>query len=341
MGQVVGTVLQYLDQEPWRFLISFGAVLFLVLNLAAVLTMAERKVSGYIQLRYGPNRVGPRGLLQPAADVFKLFTKENVSPGRSDLGVFLAAPIAMFLPAAAVWLVIPFAPDAVIANINVGILFFIAITSIGALGVVMAGYGSRSTFSLLGALRGAAQMISYEVPLILSLLGVVMLSGSLSFVDVVNAQGDTFWTWYVWPLLPMFLTFYVAGIAEVKRIPFDLPEGESEIVGGFMIEYSGMTWALIQAAEFASMGLMSAISATLFLGGWQPPLPFLDLGEFNWVWFGLKTALIMFTFQWIRWSVPRLRMDQLMDLGWKVLVPLTLIYLFIIAAAMLILEEVI
>jgi len=336
----VGTVLQYLDQEPWRFLISFGAVLFLVLNLAAVLTMAERKVSGYIQLRYGPNRVGPRGLLQPAADVFKLFTKENVSPGRSDLWVFLAAPIAMFLPAAAVWLVIPFAPDAVIANINVGILFFIAVTSIGALGVVMAGYGSRSTFSLLGALRGAAQMISYEVPLILSLLGVVMLSGSLSFVAVVNAQGDTFWTWYVWPLLPMFLTFYVSGIAEVKRVPFDLPEGESEIVGGFMIEYSGMTWALIQAAEFASMGLMSAVTTTLFLGGWQPPLPFLDLGAFNWVWFGFKTSLIMFTFQWIRWSIPRLRMDQLMDLGWKVLVPLTLIYLVVVAAAMLILQEV-
>jgi NADH-quinone oxidoreductase subunit H len=336
----VGTVLQYLNQEPIRFLISFGLVLFLVLNLAAVLTMAERKVSAYIQLRYGPNRVGPRGLLQPAADVFKLFTKENVSPGRSDLWVFLGAPIAMFLPAALVWLVIPFAPDAVMADLNVGILFFVAVTSIGALGVVMAGYGSRSTFALLGALRGAAQMISYEVPLILSLLGVVMLAGSLSFVDVVNAQGDTFWTWYFLPLFPMFITFYVAGIAEVKRVPFDLPEGESEIVGGFMIEYSGMTWALIQAAEFASMGLMSAITATLFLGGWQPPLPFLDLGVFNWVWFGLKTALIMFTFQWIRWSVPRLRMDQLMDLGWKVLVPLTLIYLFVVAAAMLVFQEV-
>jgi NADH-quinone oxidoreductase subunit H len=336
----VGTVLQYLNQEPIRFLISFGLVLFLVLNLAAVLTMAERKVSAYIQLRYGPNRVGPRGLLQPAADVFKLFTKENVSPGRSDLWVFLGAPIAMFLPAALVWLVIPFAPGAVMADLNVGILFFIAVTSIGALGVVMAGYGSRSTFSLLGALRGAAQMISYEVPLILSLLGVVMLAGSLSFVDVVNAQGDTFWTWYFLPLFPMFITFYVAGIAEVKRVPFDLPEGESEIVGGFMIEYSGMTWALIQAAEFASMGLMSAITATLFLGGWQPPLPFLDLGAFNWVWFGLKTALIMFTFQWIRWSVPRLRMDQLMDFGWKVLVPLTLIYLFVVAAAMLVFQEV-
>ena len=336
MGQVVGAVLQYLDQEPWRFLISFGAILFLVLNLAAILTFAERKVAGYIQLRYGPNRVGPRGILQPAADVFKLFTKENVSPGRADFWVFLAAPIAMFLPAAAVWLVIPFAPDAVVADINVAILFFIAVTSIGALGVVMAGYGSRSTFSLLGALRGAAQMISYEVPLILSLLGVVMLTGSLSLVDVVNAQGGGFWHWYVWPQLPMFLTFYCAGLAEVKRVPFDLPEGESEIVGGFMIEYSGMTWALIQAAEFASMGLMSAINVTLFLGGWQPPLEFLDLGSFNWIWFGLKTALIMFTFQWIRWSIPRLRMDQLMDLGWKVLVPITLLWLFVTAGAMLV-----
>jgi len=330
------TVLNLLEAEPIRLFVSFGAVLFLVLNLAAILTMAERKASAYIHLRYGPNRVGPRGLLQPAADVVKLFTKENVMPGRSDMWVFLGAPIAMFIPAALVWMVIPFSPDAVVANLNVGILFFVAITSIGALGVVMAGYGSRSTFSLLGALRGAAQIISYEVPLILSLLGVIMLTGSLSLVEVVNAQGSTFWTWYFLPQLPMFLTFYIAGLAEVKRVPFDLPEGESEIVGGFMVEYSGMTWALIQAAEFASMGLMSAINVTLFLGGWQPPLPFLDFGPFNWVWFGLKTALIMFTFQWIRWSLPRLRMDQLMDLGWKVLVPITLIWLFVTAGAMLV-----
>lgn len=328
--------LDLLNQEPLRFILSAGAVVFLALNLAAILTIAERKVAGYIQLRYGPNRVGPRGLLQPAADMFKLLAKENVAPGRADKWVFLGAPIAMFLPAAAVWLVIPFAPDAVVVNLNVAILFFVAITSIGALGVVMAGYGSHSMFSLLGALRGAAQMISYEVPLILSLLGVVMLTGSLSFVDVVNAQGGGFWNWYVWPQLPMFLTFYVAGLAEVKRVPFDLPEGESEIVGGFMIEYSGMTWALIQAAEFASMGLMSAITVTLFLGGWQPPLEFLDLGNFNWVWFGLKASLLMFTFQWIRWSIPRLRMDQLMDLGWKVLVPLTLVWLFVTAGVMLV-----
>ncbi len=328
--------LNLLNQEPFRFILSFGAVLFLVLNIAAVLVMAERKTAGYIQLRYGPNRVGPRGLLQPLADIVKLFTKENVSPLGSDNWIFLAAPIAMFLPAAAVWLVIPFAPDAVVADANVAILFFIAVTSIGALGVIMAGYGSRSNFSLLGALRGAGQMISYEVPLILSLLGVVMMTGSLSLVDVVNAQGDAFWSWYFIPQLPMFVTFYIASIAEVKRVPFDLPEGESEIVGGFMIEYSGMTWALIQAAEFASMGLMSAITVTLFIGGWQPPLPFLDLGHFNWIWFGLKTSLIMFTFQWIRWSVPRLRMDQLMDFGWKVLVPATLIWLFVTAGAMLV-----
>src|SRR5215204_2981856 len=246
------TVLNLLEFEPIRLLISFGAVLFLVLNLAAILTMAERKVSGYIQLRFGPNRVGPRGLLQPAADVFKLFSKENVSPGRADLWIFLAAPIAMFIPAALVWLVVPFAPNAVVTNLNVGLLFFVAVTSIGALGVIMAGYGSRSSFSLLGALRGAAQMISYEVPLILSLLGVIIVTGSLSFVDVVNAQGGGFWHWNVWLQLPMFFVFYIAGLAEVKRVPFDLPEGESEIVGGFMVEYSGMTWALIQAAEFAS-----------------------------------------------------------------------------------------
>ena len=329
-------MLDFLNQEPIRFILAFGAVIFLVLNLAAILTMAERKTAGYIQLRYGPNRVGPRGLLQPAADVFKLFTKENLAPNRADMWVFLAAPIAMFLPAAAVWLVIPFAPDAVVTDLNIAILFFIAVTSIGALGVIMAGYGSRSTFSLLGALRGAAQMISYEVPLILSLLGVVMLTGSLSLVDVVNAQAGGFWHWYFLPQLPMFLVFYVAGIAEVKRVPFDLPEGESEIVGGFMIEYSGMTWALIQAAEFASMGVMAAVTTTLFLGGWQPPFEFLDLGAFNWVWFGLKTAIIMFTFQWIRWSVPRLRMDQLMDFGWKILVPITLIWLFVTAGVMLI-----
>ena len=332
----MGTFVSYLNEEPWRFIISFGAIVFLTLNLAAVLTMAERKVAGYIQLRYGPNRVGPRGMLQPMADVFKLFSKENVAPNRADMWIFLAAPIAMFIPAALVWMVIPFAPNAVVTNLNIGLLFFVSITSIGALGVIMAGYGSRSSFSLLGALRGAGQMISYEVPLILSLLGVIMLTGSLSLVDVVKSQDGGFWHWYFLPQFPMFVVFYIAGIAEVKRVPFDLPEGESEIVGGFMIEYSGMTWALIQASEFASMALMSALSTTLFLGGWQPPFTFLDLGNFNWVWFGLKTALIMFTFQWIRWSVPRLRMDQLMDFGWKVLVPVTLIWLFVTAGAMLV-----
>jgi NADH-quinone oxidoreductase subunit H len=332
--------LDILNQEPLRFLLSFGAILFLVLNLAAIFTMAERKVSAYIQLRFGPNRVGPRGLLQPAADVFKLFTKENLAPNRADLWIFLGAPIAMFIPAAAVWLVVPFAPNAVVANLNVGLLFFVAITSIGALGVIMAGYGSRSNFSLLGALRGAAQMISYEVPLILSMLGVIMLAGSLSFVDVVNAQSGGFWHWYFLPQLPMFIVFYIAGLAEARRVPFDLPEGESEIVGGFMVEYSGMTWALIQASEFASMGLISAVTTTLFLGGWQPPIEALDFGNFNWIWFGLKTALLVFTFQWVRWSVPRLRMDQLMDFGWKVLVPVCLVWLFVTAGVMLLLPSV-
>ena len=332
----MGTVLQYLDQEPFRFLLSFGAILFLVLNLAAVLTMAERKTSAYIQLRYGPNRVGPRGLLQPAADVFKLFSKENLSPNSADRWIFLAAPIALFIPAAIVWLTVPFAPGAVVADLNIAVVFFIAVTSIGALGVIMAGYGSRSNFSLLGALRGAAQMISYEVPMILSLLGVIMLAGSLSFVDIVNAQAGGFWHWYFLPQFPMFIAFYIAGLAEARRVPFDLPEGESEIVGGFMVEYSGMTWALIQAAEFASMALISAITATLFFGGWQPPIDALDLGRFNWIWFGLKTSLIIFTFQWVRWSLPRLRMVQLMDFGWKILVPVTLVWLFVTAGVMLI-----
>ena len=329
-------MLEILNQEPFRFLLSFGAILFLVLNLAAILTMAERKVSAYIQLRFGPNRVGPRGLLQPAADVFKLFSKENLSPSRADRWIFLAAPIALFIPAAVVWLTVPFAPGAVVADLNIAVVFFIAVTSIGALGVIMAGYGSRSNFSLLGALRGAAQMISYEVPMILSLLGVIMLAGSLSLVDIVNAQAGGFWHWYFLPQFPMFIAFYIAGLAEARRVPFDLPEGESEIVGGFMVEYSGMTWALIQAAEFASMALISAITASLFLGGWQPPIDALDLGNFNWVWFGLKTSLIIFTFQWVRWSLPRLRMDQLMDFGWKILVPATLVWLFVTAGVMLI-----
>jgi len=329
-------VLEILNQEPFRFLLSFGAILFLVLNLAAILTMAERKASAYIQLRFGPNRVGPRGLLQPAADVFKLFSKENLSPNRADRWIFLAAPIALFIPAAVVWLTVPFAPGAVVADLNIAVVFFIAVTSIGALGVIMAGYGSRSNFSLLGALRGAAQMISYEVPMILSLLGVIMLAGSLSLVDIVNAQAGGFWHWYFLPQFPMFIAFYIAGLAEARRVPFDLPEGESEIVGGFMVEYSGMTWALIQAAEFASMALISAITASLFLGGWQPPIDALDLGNFNWVWFGLKTSLIIFTFQWVRWSLPRLRMDQLMDFGWKILVPATLVWLFVTAGVMLI-----
>ena len=235
----MSAALDILNQEPFRFLLSFGAILFLALNLAAILVMAERKVAGYIQLRFGPNRVGPRGLLQPLADIVKLFTKENVSPGRADLWIFLGAPIAMFLPAVLVWLVVPFAPGAVVADLNIALLFFLSVTSIGAIGVIMAGYGSRSTFSLLGALRGAAQMISYEVPLILSLLGIIMLTGSLSMVDIVNAQAGGLWNWYFITQFPMFIVFYIAGLAEVKRVPFDMPEGESEIVGGFMIEYSG------------------------------------------------------------------------------------------------------
>ena len=323
--------------DPWWLILAkaLGIFVFLVLTVLVAILL-ERKILGRMQMRPGPNRVGPRGLLQPAADVFKLFTKENLSPNRADRWIFLTAPIAMFIPAAAVWLVVPFAPEAVVTNLNIGLLFFVSITSIGALGVIMAGYGSRSNFSLLGALRGAAQMISYEVPLILSLLGVIMITGSLSLVDVVNAQGGGFWHWFFLPQFPMFIVFYIAGLAEVKRVPFDLPEGESEIVGGFMVEYSGMTWALIQASEFASLGLMSAIHTTLFLGGWQPPIDALDLGNFNWIWFGLKTALVLFTFQWIRWSIPRLRMDQLMDFGWKVLVPVCLIWLFVTAGWMLV-----
>ncbi|CAN5895849.1 NADH-quinone oxidoreductase subunit NuoH [soil metagenome] len=332
---MIETLLGYYNQEPWRFLSSFGAVLFLTLNLAAILTIGERKVAAYIQGRYGPNRVWPRGLLQPLADIIKLFTKENLAPRGADMWIFLAAPIAMFIPAAATWLVVPFAPGAVVADLNIALLFFLSITSIGALGVIMAGYGSRSNFSLLGALRGAGQLISYEVPLILSLLGITILAGSLSLVDIVDAQSGGFWNWYVIYQLPMFVAFYIAGIAEVKRIPFDLPEGESEIVGGFMVEYSGMTWALIQASEFAMMGLMSGIGATLFFGGWQPPLPLLDFGNFNWIWFGIKAALLMFTFLWIRWTLPRLRMDQLMSLGWKVLVPATIVWLFVTAGAVL------
>jgi NADH-quinone oxidoreductase subunit H len=336
---VIETLLGYYNQEPWRFISSFSAVLFLTLNLAAILIMGERKVAAYIQGRYGPNRVWPRGLLQPAADIVKLFTKENLAPRGADKWIFLAAPIVMFIPAAATWLVVPFAPDAVVADLNVALLFFLSITSIGALGVIMAGYGSRSNFSLLGALRGAGQLISYEVPLILSLLGITILAGSLSLVDVVEAQAGGFWNWYVIYQLPMFVAFYVAGIAEVKRIPFDLPEGESEIVGGFMVEYSGMTWALIQASEFAMMGLMSGIGATIFFGGWQPPLPFLDFGAWNWIWFAMKTSLLMFTFLWIRWTLPRLRMDQLMSFGWKILVPATIIWLFVTAAAVLAFPE--
>lgn len=330
-------MLDILNQEPIRFILAFGATIFLVLNLAAILTMAERKVAGYIQMRYGPNRVGPRGLLQPAADIFKLFTKENLAPTKADLWTFLAAPIAMFLPAALVWLVIPFSPGAVIADLNVAIVFFLAITSVSSLGIIMAGYGSRSNFSLLGALRGAAQIVSYEVPMILSLLGVIMLTGSLSLVDMVSNQAGGFWNWHFVSQLPMFLVFYIAGIAEVQRVPFDLAEGESEIVGGFHIEYSGMTWGLIQAAEFAAMAVISAVATTVFLGGWQPPLPFLDLGQFNFIWFGLKVSLLIFTFQWIRWSLPRFRMDQLMDLGWKILVPICVAWIFVTAAAMLVL----
>jgi NADH-quinone oxidoreductase subunit H len=320
--------------------ITVAEVLAIVVPLliaVAYYTYAERKVLAWAQLRKGPNVVGPFGLLQPIADAVKLLMKETVIPSGANPLVFVAAPMLTFVLALIAWAVIPFDAGLVLANINVGILYLFAISSLGVYGVIMAGWASNSRYAFLGALRSAAQMVSYEVSIGFVIVCVLLLAGSLNLSVVVTTQ-DRGWGLFGWnwlPLLPMFIVFLVSILAETNRAPFDLPEGESELVAGFFVEYSSMSFALFFLGEYANMLLMSGLTAVLFLGGWLPPV---HVAPFTWipgpVWFALKIALVAFFFLWVRATFPRYRYDQLMRLGWKVFLPLSLFWLVLTAGVL-------
>ncbi|MCB1682711.1 MAG: NADH-quinone oxidoreductase subunit NuoH [Alphaproteobacteria bacterium] len=322
----------------WGFWIARTVVFTLLVTVGlllavAYLTYAERKVMGAMQRRQGPMTVGPFGLLQPIADGIKLFSKETIIPEQAHRVVFLMAPMILFALSLIAWVVIPFDKDWVLANINVGILYLFAISSMGVYGVVMAGWASNSRYAFLGALRSASQMVSYEVSMGLIIVCVLLVAGSLNLQEIVLAPRP-FWTQVL--LFPMFIVFTISILAETNRAPFDLPEGESEITGGFMVEYSAMTFALFFLGEYANMILMSAIAVTLFLGGWLPPfgLAFLSFVP-GIIWFALKVAFMLFVFIWARATLPRFRYDQLMRLGWKVFLPLTLVWVVMTAGLLM------
>jgi NADH-quinone oxidoreductase subunit H len=297
----------------------------------AYLTYAERKVIGFMQVRIGPNRVGYQGLLQPIADAVKLLFKEIIIPSGANKSLFLLGPILAIAPALAAWAVIPFADTLVLANINAGLLYIMAITSMGVYGVIVAGWASNSKYAFLGAMRSAAQMVSYEIAMGFALVGVLMAAQSLNLTDIVRGQAGGWQQWYMWPLLPLFVVYFIAGVAETNRAPFDVVEGEAEIVAGHMIEYSGMAFALFFLSEYANMILISTLASIMFLGGWLSPLTFLPDGLF---WLLLKIASMLFLFLWFRATFPRYRYDQIMRLGWKVFIPITLVWIFVEGAAM-------
>jgi NADH-quinone oxidoreductase subunit H len=322
------------------FIVAIVAPLFLAV---AYLTLWERKLIGWMQIRIGPNRVGPLGLLQPIADGVKLLFKEVIVPTSANKALYILAPMMAILPAVAAWAVIPFAPEVMLANINAGLLYILALTSFGVYGVIIAGWASNSKYAFLGAMRSAAQMVSYELAMGFALVVALMVSGSLNLSDIVNAQGRgtfaskgiNFLSWNWLPLAPMLVVYFVSGVAETNRAPFDVVEGESEIVAGHMVEYSGMTFALFFLAEYMNMILISALTAVMFFGGWQAPIdsPFFHLlPPFGWLL--LKMFLIVSMFLWFRATFPRYRYDQIMRLGWKVFIPLTLVWIAVIGLAM-------
>ena len=297
----------------------------------AYLTYAERKVIGYMQVRIGPNRVGYFGLLQPIADGLKLLMKEIVIPSGANKGLFLLGPVLAIAPALAAWAVFPFTDHLVLANVNAGLLYIMAITSMGVYGVVIAGWASNSKYAFLGALRSSAQIVSYEIAMGFALVGVLMASQSLNLIDIVNGQRGGFWHWYWLPLFPLFLVYLISGVAETNRAPFDVAEGESEIVAGFHVEYSGMAFAVFFLAEYANMILIAGLTSIMFLGGWLSPLPFLPDGI---LWMFAKMSFVLLLFLWFRATFPRYRYDQIMRLGWKVFIPVTLVWILVVGAAM-------
>ena len=326
----------YIWPTAW-IVIKIVAIVIPIMLSVAYLTYFERKVIGAMQQRRGPNVVGPFGLLQPIADGLKLFLKETIIPSSANRGVFLLAPCVTFILALVAWAVIPFDEQMVLADINVGILYLFAISSLGVYGILMAGWASNSRYAFLGAMRSAAQMVSYEVSMGFIIITVLMCVGSLNLSDIVLAQKGNYGmlNWYVFPLFPMFVIFFISTLAETNRHPFDLPEAEAELVAGYNVEYSAMTFALFFLGEYANMILMSAMTSVLFLGGWLPPV---DVAPFNWVpgplWLAAKIAFCLFIFLWVRATFPRYRYDQLMRLGWKVFLPISLAAVAIVGGAL-------
>ena len=320
-------------------LIKIVAVVLPLMGCVAYLTLWERKAIGWSQIRPGPNRVGPFGLLTPIADAVKLIFKEIVRPTAANKPLFFLGPIMTIMPALAAWAVVPFGPELALADINAGLLFLMAITSLEVYGVIIAGWASNSKYAFLGALRASAQMVSYEIAMGFCLVVVLMVSASMNLSDIVAQQqrghfadmGLTFLSWNWLPLLPIFVIFFISGLAETNRHPFDVVEGESEIVAGHMIEYSGMSFAMFFLAEYANMILVSTMTVLLFLGGWSSPFGFLpDTGAWGWLWFAAKVFVVVTMFLWVRATFPRFRYDQIMRLGWKVFIPITLVWLVVV-----------
>ena len=320
-------------------LLGIVAIVAPLMGAVAYLTLWERKLLGFMQIRFGPNRVGPFGLLQPLADGLKLLTKELIQPTAAAKGLFYVGPVMAIMPALAAWVVIPFAPEVALANVNAGLLLMMAITSIEVYGVIIAGWASNSKYAFLGALRASAQMVSYEIALGFCFLVVIMVTGSMNLTDIVMSQGKgqfasmgvsvLSWNWL--PLLPIFVVYLISVVAETNRHPFDVVEGEAEIVAGHMVEYSGMGFAVFFLAEYASMWLVSILAIIMFLGGWLPPVDFLGFIP-GWIWLAIKTFLVVSCFIWIRATFPRFRYDQIMRLGWKIFIPVTLVWLVVVGA---------
>ncbi len=324
-------------------LVKITAVLLLVMGAVTYTTLYERKLLGWVQIRIGPNRVGPWGLLQPIADAMKLMTKEVLRPAGAEKWLFYMGPVMTVMPAMVAWAVVPFGPEIAVANLNAGLLFLMAITSMEVYGVIISGWSSNSKYPFLGALRASSQMVSYEIAMGFCMVVVLMVSASLNLSDIVAGQGKGqfaqmglgFLSWNWLSLLPIFVVYFVSGLAETNRLPFDVVEGESEIVAGHMVEYSGMSWAMFQMAEYANIWLVSVLSTIMFLGGWLSPI---DSPLFNaipgWIWLGLKSFAIVTLFVWVRVTFPRFRYDQIMRLGWKIFIPVTLVWLVLVGGWM-------
>jgi NADH-quinone oxidoreductase subunit H len=320
----------------WQLVIrSVAGIIAIMIPLilsVAYLTLAERRVIGFMQVRMGPNRVGPWGLFQPFADVFKLVFKEIVLPQKANKFIFFVAPVISIGTAFAAWAVIPFQNGVILSNINAGLLYILALTSFGVYGVILAGWASNSKYAFLGAMRSAAQMVSYEIAMGFALVGVLMVSQSLNLNDIVLGQAGGAGHWFLWPLLPLAVIYFIAGVAETNRAPFDVAEGESEIVAGFHVEYSGTAFAAFFLAEYANMILIAALASLMFLGGWLSPFPesWGFIGAPSFIWFAVKMCSFLYLYLWFRATFPRYRYDQIMRLGWKVFIPITILWLCIL-----------